>query len=103
MSSAFISTISQHIEKEGGVNKGCKKVARLLNNRWTWKHIYKVYRGLSTPGKELTRKLNALRLPKPLRKRYRLTVEMNNETDYKQFKKLTMEQRLCAFREKSKL
>ena len=95
------ATIRVFIEKSGGVNKGCKKIAKRLNYEWQWEHIANVSRG-AKPSDRLIRKLKALRPPKPPRKRYRLTIETDNETEYKQFESLTMERRLRAFRNEYK-
>ena len=83
------------IGKRGGINKGCKYIAKRLDNRWVWKHIYNVYKG-AKPSETLRKKL--IELIKPPRQRYRLTIETEDETEYKQFKSLTMERRLNAFR-----
>ncbi len=85
------------ITKEGGINKGCKYIAKKLKGKWTWKYLYHVYRGTVTPGARLKRKLMKLKPPTPRRKRYRLTIETDNETEYKRWKKYTMRQRQEAF------
>ena len=80
--------IGHFIEKKG-INKGCKYVAKQLNYRWVWKHIYNVYRG-AKPSKKLE---NALQLlMKPKKKRYRMITEALSKEQYDSWPK-SMEER----------
>ncbi len=80
------------IEKKGGVNKACKYIANRLNNKWTWKYIYHVYRGTAKPSKKLRAGLNALRLQPP-RIRHRTKVEADTQEQLDYWNSFTMEQR----------
>ena len=74
------------IEKKGGINKGCKYIAKRLNNKWVWKYIYNVYRG-ATPSDELIQRLKALM--KPPRKRYRKIIEATSKEQWELWNTLT--------------
>ncbi len=90
--SQITQTIGSFIDKEGGVNKGCKLVAKKLKHKWLWKYIYHVYSGRVVPGEELTRKLKALQPPKPPRPRYRKIIEANTPKQLDQWNTLTADQ-----------
>ena len=89
----FVSVIKQNIEKEGGVNKGCKRVAILLKNEWTWKHIYKVYRGWSKSSSRLRQQLRKLKPPKPTIKRYWTKIQADSQEQKDYWNSFPMEQR----------
>ena len=80
------------IEKTGGVNKACKYIANRLNNKWTWKYIYHVYKGTVTPSKKLRAGLNALKIPNPTPKRYRKIIEATGKKQLDEWNKLTADE-----------
>lgn len=84
-----IKTIGLFIDKQGGINKGCKHVAKRLKNEWTWKYIYHVYSGRAIPGKKITAKLNALRPPNPPRKRHRKIIEATSKEQLEKWNALS--------------
>lgn len=51
--------------------------------------MYHVYRGSVTPGRELARKLKALRPPPPPSQRHRKIIEATSENQLKQWNTLT--------------
>lgn len=85
------------IAKKGGINKACKYIAKRLNNRWGYKHIYNVYRG-ATPSGELKQKL--IELVKPSRKRHRIIIEAKSLKQFKAWQALNMDQRREALDDK---
>ncbi len=68
------------IDKKGGINKGCKHIAKLLNNQWVYKHIYNVYRG-AKPSDKLRKKLIALIKPPIKRNRKIIEATSKNQLD----------------------
>ena len=88
----------------------CGLVANRLNRYnprkekpWTYSYIRNIYQGKQPPSRYISPAIEKLynyliKPPKPPRQRYRLTIETEDETEYKQFKSLTMERRLIAFR-----
>ena len=90
------------IARKGGVNKACKYIANKLNNKWTWKYLYHVYRGTANPSRKLRSGLNALKIKSPTRKRYRLKIEAESPEQFRSWQTLTMEQRRNALDEKVK-
>ena len=89
--SAIKRIILKFIEKKGGVNKGCKYVAKKLNNVWTWKYIYNVYMG-AKPSRKLKARLCALEVPKPPRKRYRKIIEATSKEQWERWNTLTADE-----------
>lgn len=85
------ATIRVFIEKSGGVNKGCKKIAKRLNYEWQWEHIANVSRG-AKPSDKLIRKLKALRPPKPPRKRYRKIIEAISKEQWESWNTLNADE-----------
>ncbi len=77
------------IAKKGGINKGCKYIAKLLGYKWVWKHIYNVYKG-AKPSETLRKKL--IELIKPPRPRYRKIIEANTPKQLDQWNTLTADQ-----------
>lgn len=83
------------IKKEGGVNRGAKKIEKLLKNEWQWKHIANVSRG-AKPSDRLIRKLKKLRPPPPNRKRYRTIIEATSKDQWEGWQNRTMEEKRNA-------
>ena len=81
-----------YIAKKGGINKGCKYIAKRLDYEWVWKHIYNVYRG-AKPSERLVKRLQSLMKPTP--KRYRMITEALSKEQYDSWPK-TMEERRDA-------
>ena len=78
-----------YIAKKGGINKGCKYIAKLLNYEWVWKHIYNVYRG-AKPSERLIKKVQSLM--KPTRKRHRKIVEATCKKQLGEWNTLTADE-----------
>lgn len=97
MSKNSLSNVFQpFITKKGGINKGCKYIAKKLKNEWAWKYLYHVYRGTVKPSDKLIRKLKALRPPSPPRKRHRMIIEAASKEQWEGWQVLTMDQKRNA-------
>ena len=82
-----------YIAKKGGINQGCKYIAKRLNYEWVWKHIYNVYRG-AKPSERLVKRLQSLM--KPHRKRDRMIIEADTTKQLREWQTLTTEQKKHA-------
>ena len=56
----YIEVINQILAEQKGINKSCKYIAEQLENKWGWKHIYNIYKGLSTPSNDLIEAIERL-------------------------------------------
>ena len=93
MSKNSLSYVFQpFIDKQGGINKGCKFTAKLLKDKWTWKYLYHVYRGTVQPSQKLTRKLKALQPPKPPRPRHRKIIEATSKEQWERWNTMSSDE-----------
>ena len=99
---ATTEIFQKFIKSSGGVNKACRIIVDRLDNKWTWKYLYHVYRGTVKPSKKLLRQLKRLKPPKPKRKRYRKIIEANSKEQLGKWNMLNADELRNALDEKVK-
>ena len=95
---ALSKVFPAHFDTQGGINRGCKHIERLLKYEWTWKYLYHVYRGTVKPSHKLIRKLKSLKPPTPprQRQRHRMIIEAKSLKQFKAWQILTMDEKRHA-------